>query len=70
MITAQAALFEGVSVLAPMFLTMPSAFSGLMRQLCQGYLKTCEALEQEPDGELLGPIVAVFDTLDEEEADA
>jgi hypothetical protein len=52
---AQASL-EALKVLSPHFLENPAAHSRLMAWLLQNYLKDTEAIQQEPDKNLIGPI--------------
>jgi tetratricopeptide (TPR) repeat protein len=55
---ALAAVREAVESLRPHFLQIPRAFGQWMTSIIQNYLQYCETCGVEPDGELLGPIVA------------
>jgi tetratricopeptide (TPR) repeat protein len=55
---------EGVRTLTPFFLRLPQAFAGLLGTLVNEYLNACQAAGQEPDGELLGPVVEAFQGLE------
>ncbi|MHC4168468.1 MAG: tetratricopeptide repeat protein, partial [Planctomycetota bacterium] len=58
---------EGVEVLKPAFLALPGAFTELMGKLVSVYLSGAKELGEMPDMELLGPIVARFEEMKEEE---
>jgi tetratricopeptide (TPR) repeat protein len=60
-------LAEAVSLLTPVFVTVPAAVSGMMRGLGQSYLKQCESAGREPDAELLQPVIAEFGRMKTEE---
>ncbi|MFQ5401810.1 MAG: hypothetical protein ACE5E7_19710, partial [Anaerolineae bacterium] len=51
---------DGVRVLTPFFLRLSQAFTGLMGALVSEYLNACQAAGQEPDGELLGPVLELL----------
>lgn len=57
---ALAAYTESIRVLTPYFLKHPDAFAGLMHVTARDYLKACETASQEPDPELLAPILPWF----------
>lgn len=48
----------------------PDRYADLMRAICTGYLRRCEAAGVEPDIELLAPVVEVFDRLQDVDAEA
>jgi tetratricopeptide (TPR) repeat protein len=54
---------EGVRVLAPQFMALPTAFAQLMGQLRQEYLRLAETLGREPDASLLTPVAEVLQRL-------
>jgi tetratricopeptide (TPR) repeat protein len=60
---AGAADAEAIGALAGHFATLPAAFGRLMQVLARNYQTRCEALGVEPDAELLGPVVEVFERL-------
>ena len=60
---ARTAFGEGIAALTPAFDRHPAAFAGLMRNLGADYLRTCEALAEPPDADLLAPVVAIFQRL-------
>jgi len=37
-----------------------------MKPMCQQYIKRCEALDETPDEELLGPIVEAIQAMEQE----
>ena len=51
---------EGIEVLREQFLRLPQAYAQSMALLVQEYLRVCEATSNEPDMELLAPILAKF----------
>jgi tetratricopeptide (TPR) repeat protein len=51
---------EAIKAYTPCFLALPEAFADRARAMCAEYLKRCEKLGRESDGELLGPIVEVL----------
>ncbi len=57
---------EAIEILSPFFMQTPAAFAELMATVCRDYMKSCEALETEPDAKLLAPIDDVFNQLKEE----
>ncbi|MFQ5613587.1 MAG: hypothetical protein ACE5H9_15795, partial [Anaerolineae bacterium] len=60
---------EAVRTLAPFFLRLPAAFAGRIEYMARDYLEACQTLSQEPDGELLGPVVEVLQELAEAEGE-
>jgi tetratricopeptide (TPR) repeat protein len=60
---ALANLAEAIQLLTPTFLKVPEAVAGMMAWILQSYLAKCEVTETEPDEELLGPVIAVFESL-------
>ncbi len=58
---------EAVEILSPYFLAHPQAFASLMAWIVQGYLRRCESAGQEPDVDLVMPIVEVFQALSEQQ---
>ena len=65
---ALAAFAEGIGALRPAFLVLPTAFAGLMRALAREYITLATEHGEEPDGELLAPIIAKFEELSGEES--
>ena len=63
---ALAALREAVETLGPLFVRLPRAHVPNMGAMIQSYLGLCSHIEQEPDSGLLEPLVAVFETLQQE----
>jgi tetratricopeptide (TPR) repeat protein len=57
---------EAIQLLTPSFVASPTAF-GTMAGLVQTYLAQCEVVGREPDAELLGPVVSVFEQLRQRE---
>jgi tetratricopeptide (TPR) repeat protein len=60
---ALASAREAVATLAPYFQRHPQAFAHWMATMARNYIQRCEALDQEPDAQLLSPIVTVFQAL-------
>jgi hypothetical protein len=60
-------LAEAVRHLTPTFIRIPDAVVGMMGGIGQSYLSQCEADGREPDMEMLGPVIAVFEKLKEQE---
>lgn len=58
---------EAVELLAGPFVALPQAFVEQMEYTRDDYIAACEALGEEPDMALLGPIVEVFKRLEGEE---
>jgi tetratricopeptide (TPR) repeat protein len=56
---------EAVAALSPYFIAERHAFAGRMAPTVREYLRRCEKLGREPDKELLGPIAAAFEKLQE-----
>ena len=54
---------EAVAMLLPYLQRWPDSYAGLMRAICTGYLRRCEAAGVEPDAELLAPVVDAFQRL-------
>jgi hypothetical protein len=54
---------DAVRALAPFFLSQPVAFEELMGTVATTYCKACKADQREYDLELLGPIVAMLQTV-------
>jgi tetratricopeptide (TPR) repeat protein len=61
---------EAVQMLAPHFLSLPQAYAQWMATMVHNYRKHCQDLGHEPEVELLGPIAATFQRLQEEQGDA
>ena len=57
---ALAAYTESIRALTPYFLKHPDAFAGLMGATVQDYFKACETAGQEPEMELLSPVLPWF----------
>ena len=57
---------RGIQVLSRLFQQSPTAFGSLMVNLCKDYIASCEQAEQEPDKELLAPVVETLQALDKE----
>jgi hypothetical protein len=51
--------------LAPYFLALPKAYEGWMRVMVKEYQQRASELERPFDQELLGPIVAALEILDQ-----
>jgi hypothetical protein len=64
---ALSANHEAVEILSPYFLAHPQAFASLMDWIVQGYLRRCESAGQQPDVDLVMPIVEVFQALSEQQ---
>jgi tetratricopeptide (TPR) repeat protein len=62
---ALSAIEEAVRLLAPHFLVLPKAYEGWMRIVAGGYWQQANELERPIDQELLGPIVAALESLDQ-----
>ena len=58
-------LAEGVGLLKRVFVAVPTAVAGIMGGLVQSYLKQCESADREPDAEMLGPIIAEMQRLNQ-----
>jgi tetratricopeptide (TPR) repeat protein len=54
---------DSVCLLAPYFMRSPRAFAGAIVSYMQDYMRRCELAGQEPDAELLTPIVEKLSTL-------
>jgi len=57
---AKEAFEEGLGKLSPLFLHLPEAFARLMAALCREYLSEVAALKEEPNPQLLGPVLETF----------
>ena len=57
------AIQQAVQALAGPFLKLPRKHAQWMRMMRQQYIERCEALRQEPDAELLAPIIAALQSL-------
>ncbi|TMP22860.1 hypothetical protein CWB99_23790 [Pseudoalteromonas rubra] len=65
----EAALFsskEAVQLLSPYFIKWPEAYKSWMGIMLGNYLRYCEAADQEPDVELVLPIIEKLNELDQE----
>jgi tetratricopeptide (TPR) repeat protein len=51
---------ESVACLAPYLVRWPDSYAGLMGAICRDYLRRCEAAGVGPDGDLLAPVIEVF----------
>ena len=60
---AKEAIEEALTTLRPLFLRLPAAFAPLMARICREYLAAVEALDEEPDQELLGPVLEALKKL-------
>ena len=60
---AIATLAEAIQLLTPTFVEFPAAVVAIMAGMLQSYLSQCAAVSREPDTELLGPALAVFESL-------
>ncbi|HXC91831.1 MAG TPA: tetratricopeptide repeat protein [Stellaceae bacterium] len=60
-------LAEAIRRLTPTFSRFPEAVAGIMNGVSRSYISQCEAAGREPDPELLGPVIAVFEKLKEQE---
>jgi tetratricopeptide (TPR) repeat protein len=58
---------EAIQLLTPSFVASLTASVGIMAGLVQTYLAQCEVVGREPDAELLGPVVSVFEQLRQRE---
>ena len=63
---ATRAFHRGVRVLRRLFLVQPAAFGQLMGSLVSDYLGSCKAIDQEPDIELLRPIIEKLEEIQSE----
>lgn len=54
---------RGIQVLSRLFLRMPMAFDRLMFKLCNAYVLCCKRAGQDPDEELLVPILEKLEAL-------
>ena len=66
---AAASFREGIEALRPLFQRVPAAFASLMRALCRDYVEASKAAGQQPDLELLQPVVAVLESLEDKAAE-
>ena len=57
-------LAEAMAILRPYFLDAPAPFADLMKFHLQHYIQLSQQLESEPDAELLGPIIELFQHMD------
>ncbi|AXS42091.1 hypothetical protein D1F64_21425 [Breoghania sp. L-A4] len=64
---AREAIAEAIGLLMPLFLDAPQAFIQWMAMHLQRYLELSQELDIEPDMELIGPAVAVFQELQQRE---
>ena len=55
---------EAIRLLTPAFTQLPGAFAPLMGAIRKDYLAASQAAKQEPDRELLAPLVEVFARLE------
>ncbi|WP_164518185.1 tetratricopeptide repeat protein [Pseudoalteromonas rubra] len=65
----EAALFsskEAVQLLSPYFIKWPEAYKSWMGIVLGNYLRYCEAADQEPDSELVLPIIEKINELEQE----
>ncbi|MER2512401.1 MAG: tetratricopeptide repeat protein [Nitrosomonas ureae] len=60
---AAATFARGIQVLSHLFFQMPMAFDRLMFKLCNAYVPCCEHARQDPDEELLIPILEKLEAL-------
>jgi tetratricopeptide (TPR) repeat protein len=58
---------EAIQLLTPTLTANPPVTAGNMAMLVQSYLAQCTAVGREPDAELLGPVIAVFESLTQRE---
>jgi tetratricopeptide (TPR) repeat protein len=58
---ALAAIDEAVRVLAPSFLAHPAAFQSWMARMVRAYQRTAEAVDREPDSDLLRPLLPLLE---------
>jgi tetratricopeptide (TPR) repeat protein len=65
--TAMRTSAEAIQLLTPSFVASLTASVGIMAGLVQTYLAQCEVVGREPDAELLGPVVSVFEQLRQRE---
>ena len=63
------AITEALCILKPFFLKLPQAFADLMDLIVREYQDCIEKLEKEPDMELLGPMVAVLQQLNQSDCE-
>jgi hypothetical protein len=54
---------EGIRLLFPLFARIPAAVAQIMNELVRSYLARCKEVDSEPDPELLGPVLAIFERL-------
>jgi hypothetical protein len=59
------AMEEAVRLLAPYFLALPKAYERWMKVMVKGYQHKASELDRPSDQELLGPIVAALESLDQ-----
>ncbi|MBV8738353.1 MAG: tetratricopeptide repeat protein [Alphaproteobacteria bacterium] len=64
---AAASLAEAIQILSPTFLNVPEAVVEVMSGMLQSYLARCEAIGREPDIELLSPVAAAFEKMQQQE---
>ncbi|MEO1092542.1 MAG: tetratricopeptide repeat protein, partial [Pseudomonadota bacterium] len=60
---AMLAFDEGIRCLAAAFAQHPAAFAHVMMPLCRFYVEACQALDQEPDTDMLAPIAETLQSL-------
>jgi hypothetical protein len=58
---------EAIQLLTPTLSANPAATAGYMAMLLENYVAQCAAVGREPDSELLGPALAVFEGLTQRE---
>lgn len=61
-------LEEAMSLLMSYFVAMPVALAPRMARIAKDYMELCDALPNEVDLKLLGPLVAVFQSLNSDRA--
>ncbi|MGH6678176.1 MAG: tetratricopeptide repeat protein, partial [Bradyrhizobium sp.] len=64
---AVSTLAEAIKCLTPTFLRVPQAVAEIMAGIEESYLARCEAVGRESDMELLAPVVAAFEKLQNQE---
>ena len=60
---AIATLAEAIQLPTPTFVEFPAAVVAIMAGMLQSYGAHCAAVSREPDAELLGPALAVLESL-------
>ena len=60
---------EAIEIYRPYFLAQPLAFVHWMVPMRRQYIERCEKLGREPDAELLAPIAAVLQEMQEGSGD-